>query len=101
MHMTSDKTEKKELTKINWKLKLQAAMCRGMLRGFNVISCVQHVALWLHLYIGLCVQDRTVIKHVKFGPDRNEEVVPVWSGGLLLLVLNNVHWSQKNCLQST
>ena len=33
MHMTSDKTEKKELTKINWKLKLQAAMCRGMLRG--------------------------------------------------------------------
>ena len=25
----------------------------------------------------MCVQGWTLIKHVKFGPDRNEEVVPL------------------------
>ena len=42
-------------------------------KGLNVISCV-HVVLWLWLCIGLCVQGWTLIKLVKFGPDRNEEL---------------------------
>ena len=68
-------------------------------KGLNVISCVQHVALWL--CVGLCVQGWTLIKHVKLGPDRNEEVVPLWNGGLLLPVFSNVRWSKKNSPQST
>ena len=45
--------------------------CFGQCRKLNVISCVQHVALWLWLDTGLCIQGWTFIKHVKSGPDRN------------------------------
>ena len=38
-------------------------LCFGQCRkGLNVISSVQHVALWLWLYIGLCVQGWTPTK---------------------------------------
>ena len=53
-------------------------------KELNVILCVQHMALWLWLYIGLCFQGWTLI------PDRNEEIVPLSFGGLFLSVLNNV-----------
>ena len=59
--------------------------CLGKCRkGLNDISCVQHEALWLWLYVCSGLDS----EHVNFGSDRNEEFGPLWFVGLLLPILN-------------